>query len=80
MIKSEIHHRSILRFLGLSLDPLCMVLEFMDMGTLFDYLHDQNNELDWKLRLSILRSTAEAMSFLHDQSFIHRGSLLFIDS
>ncbi|KAJ0015121.1 hypothetical protein Pint_21776 [Pistacia integerrima] len=56
-ILSQIKHRNVVQFLGCCLDaefPL-LAYEFIPSGTLFQYIHDQNQEfpLTWDLRLRI---------------------------
>ncbi|KAJ0013718.1 hypothetical protein Pint_21786 [Pistacia integerrima] len=68
-ILSQIKHRNVVQFLGCCLDaelPL-LAYEFIPSGTLFRYIHDQNQEfpLTWDLRLRIATEVANALSYLH---------------
>ncbi|XP_031285971.1 putative wall-associated receptor kinase-like 11 [Pistacia vera] len=68
-ILSQIKHRNVVQFLGCCLDaefPL-LAYEFIPSGTLFQYIHDQNQEfpLTWDLRLRIATEVADALSYLH---------------
>ncbi|KAJ0013728.1 hypothetical protein Pint_21777 [Pistacia integerrima] len=65
----QIKHRNVVQFLGCCLDaelPL-LAYEFIPSGTLFQYIHDQNQEfpLTWDLRLRIATEVANALSYLH---------------
>ncbi|KAL8495066.1 hypothetical protein ACS0TY_019286 [Phlomoides rotata] len=70
VILSQINHRNIVKLLGCSLDTevLLLVHEFIPNGTLFQHIHDQNNEyfpLSWKMHLGIATDVAGALSYLH---------------
>jgi serine/threonine protein kinase len=51
-----------------------MVLEFMSLGSLFDYLHDKSQDIDWSVKLALADDIARGMDFLHQNEMIHRGN------
>jgi serine/threonine protein kinase/GTPase SAR1 family protein len=72
MLMSSMQHDNLVSLYGIVLEPFCIVLEFMDGGTLFDCVHDQVQALNWDVRLRLALDVARAMNYLHDVGLIHR--------
>ncbi len=74
---SELHHPNIVLFIGACVKQpnLCIVTEFVRQGSLKEVLADNSHKLTWKQKLSMLRSAALGINYLHslDPVIIHRS-------
>jgi len=77
IIMRSLRHPNILQFLGACTVPpnICIVMEFMPMGSLFKILHDEAiTQMDFDLLKRMMLDTAKGMNYLHksDPIVIHR--------
>ncbi|GKV26863.1 hypothetical protein SLEP1_g36083 [Rubroshorea leprosula] len=74
VILTQINHRDIVKLLDCCLETELPVLvyEFISNGTLFQYIHDYNEDfpLTWERRLTIAAEVADALSYLHSAASI----------
>ena len=89
-ILSTIQHRNIVKLHGFCLHNRCMFLvyKYMERGSLYRILRDEVEavELDWITRVNVVKSIANALSYMHhdwDFPIIHRdisSSNILLDS
>ena len=82
VLMRALRHPNIVIFMGLVMDPVCLVTEYCHNGNLFDLLHDtvdENEEhyavqIPWQRRVRIALDVARGMNFLHTSTpiIIHR--------
>ncbi|KAA8538492.1 hypothetical protein F0562_028137 [Nyssa sinensis] len=69
VVLSQINHRNVVKLLGCCLETQIpsLVYEFVNNGTLFHNIHDNNKAsvISWDIRLRIATETAEVLSYLH---------------
>eukprot|EP00965_Chrysotila_dentata_P201926 6180825-Pleurochrysis_carterae.AAC.4 len=75
-ILSRVRHRNVVRFVGAVVEQpnLCVVMEFMEGGTLYDLIHKNNVALELPQLLQIALDVAQGCNYLHRQKpiIIHR--------
>jgi len=69
-----LNHPNIVQLMGLciGMEDMYIITEFINGGDLRSKLKDKNIEMDWKVRIGILRDIALAMNYLHTKGIIHR--------
>ncbi|KAK4368630.1 hypothetical protein RND71_012422 [Anisodus tanguticus] len=75
-VLSQFHHPHIVLLLGASPENGCLVYEYMENGSLGDYIFQgKNRPLPWFVRFRILFEVACALAFLHNskpEPIVHR--------
>ena len=83
MLLRTLRHPNIVIFMGIVMNPVCLVTEYCHNGNLFDLLHetvdDKRGEhyavqIPWQRRIRIALDVARGMNFLHTSTpvIIHR--------
>lgn len=74
LMKALTPHDNVVTLVGMCKDPICMITQYYDRGSLFDYLMSvrRNVDLPKGLITKILVGIAEGMNHLHSEKIIHR--------
>ncbi|GJZ13008.1 kinase RLK-Pelle-WAK family protein [Tanacetum coccineum] len=74
VILSQVNHKNVVKLLGccLETDVPLLVSEFISNGNLYDYIHNESNELTLSLnmRLKLATEIAGALTYLHSATSI----------
>lgn len=65
---SRFKHKNVLHFVGACIeksDNLVIVTEFVEQGSLYSLLHEQNKALDMAAKIKLAHGIALGMSYLH---------------
>lgn len=73
-VLSRVHHRNVVKFIGACKKPpvCCIITEYLALGSVRSYLHNQPFPLALKLAVDMALDTARGMEYLHSQGVIHR--------
>jgi len=74
-IMSQLNHPNLVKLFGISLNPISLILEFIEGRALHKYLYNVNEyELSWLVRLRIAQDIARGLSIMHtmDPPIVHR--------
>lgn len=75
-IMNSIRHPHVLSLMGISPYPpeVCIIMEYMSHGSLFEVIKDKKIPLSWELKKRIASDAAKGMNFLHHHEpiIIHR--------
>ncbi len=69
-----LRHPNIVQLFAVCVEPgrVCMVMEYMPKGSLFQVLHDPKEVLGWGTKYQIATKIAGALAVLHEKGIIHR--------
>jgi serine/threonine protein kinase len=64
----------IINLRGICTGPYCMVMEYAAGGSLYSFLHNKANDIDWSKSLEMARDIGRGLKFLHSQTpqILHR--------
>lgn len=75
-LMKHLRHPNVLLFLGACMMPpdICILMEYMQRGSLYRILHDSTIRLPWDLRRRMAIDAARGMNYLHrsDPIILHR--------
>jgi len=65
-------HKNVVLLMGICTEPMALVLEYMEKGSLLDILKSSGKLLQPKLRNKIIKGVIAGMVHLHQEGIIHR--------
>jgi serine/threonine protein kinase len=68
MMELMVHER-IVRFVMFELESLGIVLEYLPLGSLYDYIKNSEGFIPWKERYQMMLDICEGMVFLHSKVY-----------
>eukprot|EP00898_Chlorokybus_atmophyticus_P008420 jgi/Chlat1/857/Chrsp104S01193 len=73
-IMRKVRHKHVVQFIGACTKPpnLAIITEFMDGGSLYDYLHKKGIQLKLNMLVKVCIGVAKGMDYLHRNQIIHR--------
>ena len=60
---------------GIVLDPLCLVVDYCDGGSLYNYLQKEKDNITFEQKIKFMKEIIKGMIHLHtrlEQELIHR--------
>lgn len=66
------NHLNVVKFVGVTIDPLSIVTELVKGPNLYDYIHDPSNHYTWKQLKQMAQETAAGIAHLHEKKIVHR--------
>jgi GTPase SAR1 family protein len=74
-LMSGLQNENLVVLKAICMEPFCMVLEFMEYGSLYDHTHSSAWQgVDWSTRINLALDIARGMAFLHGMMppIVHR--------
>nr|CAD1830591.1 unnamed protein product [Ananas comosus var. bracteatus] len=73
-IMRKVRHRNVVQFIGACTKPpsLCIVTEFMQGGSVYDYLHKRKGSFKLPALVRVAIDISKGMSYLHQNNIVHR--------
>ncbi|WOK94658.1 serine/threonine-protein kinase STY46 [Canna indica] len=73
-IMRKVRHKNVVQFIGACTRPpsLCIVTEFMQGGSVYDFLHKHKGTFKLPALLRVAIDVSKGMNYLHQNNIIHR--------
>lgn len=73
LLMHQLRHANLVSLVGVMMNPPAIVMEYMHLGDLFNYLHS-DEPVSWSLRHHLAHDIARGLAFLHAQNpqIVHR--------
>lgn len=70
-------HTNVVQFLGICSNPLVIVTEYLEKGSLYHYLRtEEGKTMSKKQMMDIIKGVASGMYHLVSEGIVHRGNFL----
>lgn len=67
-----VSHANVIKYRKFVFEESAIVMDYAAKGNLYDYLKQQKEPIDWRLRMRWAKQVAETLKFLHEKGVIHR--------
>lgn len=68
---ATITHPYCVNLLAICFDPVSLVIEYINLGTLSNLLHEESAYLSWVVRISMLTNICNALEYIHSLDYAH---------
>lgn len=71
---NSLRNQNVVLFIGACLDKdhKCIIMEYLDKGSLYDVLHDKTQQISYQQIIQILTGISRGMHYLHANDILHR--------
>ena len=71
-INCQLDHDNIVKFYGACFDPFCILMEYVEGGSLYSWIYKDRFRFDDDTILSLLLGMTRGLKYLHDLKVLHR--------
>jgi Protein tyrosine and serine/threonine kinase/Galactose oxidase, central domain len=72
-IMRQLAHDNIVQLVGIvDAQPRALIMEYLPLGSLFDFIHEQPERMSWPLMLRFALDIVDGLEYLHSKQILHR--------
>ena len=71
-INSQLHHDNVVKFYGACFGPFCIIMEYVEGGSLYKWIYKDKFQFGNENIRSILVGMTSGLKYLHDLKILHR--------
>eukprot|EP01125_Pyxidicula_operculata_P019300 TRINITY_DN698_c1_g2_i3.p1 TRINITY_DN698_c1_g2~~TRINITY_DN698_c1_g2_i3.p1 ORF type:complete len:772 (-),score=190.32 TRINITY_DN698_c1_g2_i3:71-2386(-) len=64
-------HSNIVKLIGIVLEPMCIISELIEYGDLYNFIHNYDNTIPWKLKIKLAMDICEGIKWMHGKNIAH---------
>jgi len=68
IVQSSMNHPNIVSLKSLSMNPFCLVTEFVPYGNLYNFIHNYDHFIGWDLVIKIALDIANGIKYMHGRN------------